>query len=767
MRVKTTQLFTAIVMACTGSLSAQQLLTPEVLYYKFDGTGTSVPNLASAPPPGTATATIMGSLTQGGNSICQGTIIGSGNASSTDYVNTGWAPNLGASSWTISFRTENITPSSTLFYIFGDAGTASFRCFTNGVAGPNNWILRGAGLTDIYINGGATVAPHMSTFVYDASLNQVRGYLDGMLVTTVAQGAVNMTGTGPLKVIGYGTNVGMPVNGHLDEYRFYSRALTQAEITQLYNPYTPSGYLGADTALCTSGQVQLDITWPYQNVLWSTGATTSGISATSPGTYSVEITGNCGTGNDTIVIGDLRTSATIAPVACGLNYTAPSGAVYSSSGTYMDTIPNIAGCDSLITINLTLSAPTSSSVTATACDMYTAPSGAMYMSSGTYMDTIANVMGCDSVITINLTINMASSSAMSVTACDSMYMAPSGAMYTTAGTYMDTIANMMGCDSVITINLSFSTPTSSTMSVSSCDSMYTAPSGAMYTTAGTYMDTIANMTGCDSVITINLTFNTPTSSTVSVTECDSVYTAPSGAMYTTAGTYMDTIANMMGCDSVITINLAFGASSSASVSATICSGSTYVAPSGATYTAAGTYTDMIPNMAGCDSVITITLAVTTVNTAFSDNGTGLCTAAASGATYQWATCTPNFAIIPGATSQTYQATVSGNYAVIVTENSCTDTSACQTVIISGVEENALAQQVVLFPNPTTGNFTIDLGTTYSTVVVTVTDIAGRVVSVTRENATAKLQLNIEEPQGIYFVTIKANDQQAVLRLIKN
>lgn len=715
MRVKTTQLFTAIVMACTGSLSAQ-LLTPEVLYYKFDGTGTSVPNLASSPPPGTTTATIMGGLTQGGNSICQGTIIGSGNASSTDYVNTGWAPNLGASSWTISFRTENITPSSTLFYIFGDANTASFRCFTNGVAGPNNWILRGAGLTDIYINGGATVAPHMSTFVYDASMNQVRGYLDGVLVTTVAQGAVNMTGTGPLKVIGYGTNVGMPANGHLDEYRFYSRALTQMEITQLYNPYTPSGFLGADTALCTSGQVQLDITWPYQDIVWSTGATTSGITATSPGTYSVDITGNCGTGSDTIVIGDLRTYATISPVACGTVYSAPSGAQYFSSGTYMDTIPNVGGCDSLITINLSLNAPTSSSVTATACDMYTAPSGAMYMASGTYMDTIANVVGCDSVITINLTINMASSSTMSVTACDSMYM---------------------------------------------------APSGAMYTTAGTYMDTIANMTGCDSVITINLTFNTPTSSTVSVTECDSVYMAPSGAMYTTAGTYMDTIANMMGCDSVITINLAFGASSSASVAATICSGATYVAPSGATYTAAGTYTDMIPNMAGCDSIITINLAVTTVNTAFSDNGTGLCTAAASGATYQWATCTPNFAIIPGATSQTYQATVSGSYAVIVTENSCTDTSACQTVIISGVEENALAQQVVLFPNPTTGNFTIDLGTTYSTVVVTVTDIAGRVVSVTRENATAKLQLNIEEPQGIYFVTIKANDQQAVLRLIKN
>ncbi|HMC99842.1 MAG TPA: PKD-like domain-containing protein, partial [Ferruginibacter sp.] len=165
---------------------------PEVLYYKFDGAGTTVPNLASAPPVGTAIADLMGALTQGGSAICNGTVIGSGNASTTDYVNTHWAPNLGNSSWTISFKSENITPSSTLFYIFGDANTNSFRCFTNGVAGANNWILRGP-VTDISIPGGATVAPHTNTFVYDAAAGQTRAYLDGVLVNTVSQGAVNLT----------------------------------------------------------------------------------------------------------------------------------------------------------------------------------------------------------------------------------------------------------------------------------------------------------------------------------------------------------------------------------------------------------------------------------------------------------------------------------------------------------------------------------------------------------------------------------------------
>ncbi len=84
-----------------------------------------------------------------------GGLIGSGVTSTTDFLNTGWAPNLGASSWTISLYLNGNYSGSTLYYFFGDGNTASLRAFTNGVAGPNNILLRGAGLTDITATGGA------------------------------------------------------------------------------------------------------------------------------------------------------------------------------------------------------------------------------------------------------------------------------------------------------------------------------------------------------------------------------------------------------------------------------------------------------------------------------------------------------------------------------------------------------------------------------------------------------------------------------------
>lgn len=78
---------------------AQADSVPEILHYKFSGTGTNVPNLASAPPSGTTTATINGGLTQTGTDLNFGgggfSLVGSGVSSTTDYLNTGWAPNLG------------------------------------------------------------------------------------------------------------------------------------------------------------------------------------------------------------------------------------------------------------------------------------------------------------------------------------------------------------------------------------------------------------------------------------------------------------------------------------------------------------------------------------------------------------------------------------------------------------------------------------------------------------------------------------------------
>ena len=90
------------------------------------------------------------------------------------------------------------------------------------------------------------------------------------------------------------------------------------------------------------------------------------------------------------------------------------------------------------------------------------------------------------------------------------------------------------------------------------------------------------------------------------------------------------------------------------------------------------------NVNGCDSLITLNLTVNTPNTSVTQAGANL-TSNATSATYQWLVC-PGFTPIVGETNQSFTASANGDYAVAVTENGCTDTSACYTVIGIGIQE---------------------------------------------------------------------------------
>ena len=96
--------------------------------------------------------------------------------------------------------------------------------------------------------------------------------------------------------------------------------------------------------------------------------------------------------------------------------------------------------------------------------------------------------------------------------------------------------------------------------------------------------------------------------------------------------------------------------------------------------------------------------------------------------YQWIDCADN-SLINGETDIDYTPTVNGDYAVIVTEGNCSDTSACVTVSSVGIEVININNEIVLYPNPTVdGNFNVmfEGGVIKSIQVV---DMLGRVMPV--------------------------------------
>jgi energy-converting hydrogenase Eha subunit C len=437
----------------------------------------------------------------------------------------------------------------------------------------------------------------------------------------------------------------------------------------------------------------------------------------------------------------------------------------------MDTILNAKSCDSVITIHLTINIlPTSSTMNHTACISYISPSGKyIWTAAGTYMDTIPNTEGCDSIITINLTINtISTSSTINQTVCNS-YTSPSGNnIWTSSGTYVDIIPNAAGCDSVITINLLVNS-THSTINETTCFA-YTSPSGNhTWTSSGIYMDTIPNAAACDSIITINLLINN-SGSIIYPTVCNS-YISPSGNYtWTSSNIYYDTIPNAVGCDSVIAIHLTVNSVSTGStLYLTACN--SFTSPSGNyTWTSSNTYYDTIPNSNGCDSLLVIDLTINNVDVLVNQNGTTL-TANTSGDSYQWLNCDNGNSIITGEVSQYYTATTNGNYAVVLTENGCTDTSICYTFVSAEVLENTVENGMSIFPNPANTALTISFELLNNeNSVIELISVKGQIVySQTVENSALgnyNLEIKTDDlANGIYFIVIQNGSKQLNSKII--
>ena len=141
----------------------------------------------------------------------------------------------------------------------------------------------------------------------------------------------------------------------------------------------------------------------------------------------------------------------------------------------------------------------------TACDSYTWIDDVTYTESTNEPTfTLINAAGCDSVVTLHLTINHSNTGIDEQSACES-YTWINGVTYTESTTEPTfTLTNAVGCDSIVTLHLSINHNIGIDTQVA-CDS-YTWIDGVTYTESTNEPTfTLTNVAGCDSVVTLNLT----------------------------------------------------------------------------------------------------------------------------------------------------------------------------------------------------------------------------------------------------------------------
>ena len=177
---------------------------------------------------------------------------------------------------------------------------------------------------------------------------------------------------------------------------------------------------------------------------------------------------------------------------------------------------------------------------------------------------------------------------------------------------------------------------------------------------------------------------------------------------------------------------------------------------GITYTANNTTaTYLLSNSNGGDSLVTLNLTINTLDLSTSVLGSVI-TANTSilgiPTSYQWLNCATNFSPIVGATNQSFTAITNGNYAVQITQGSCTGISECTTISnVSLLEENE--KEVMIFPNPS--NDIITISTNFNEAInYEIIDAQGRIV-LKGIFSEAKSILNIEALNaGTFFIKVE-------------
>ncbi|HEX8516661.1 MAG TPA: T9SS type A sorting domain-containing protein [Bacteroidia bacterium] len=236
--------------------------------------------------------------------------------------------------------------------------------------------------------------------------------------------------------------------------------------------------------------------------------------------------------------------------------------------------------------------------------------------------------------------------------------------------------------------------------------------------------------------------------------------------YTTSGTYIEVLTAADLSDSTVITQLAILPANINNQSVNICNGSTFSIGAN-TYSTSGNYSDTLISALGCDSIVNTSLTIQgLIDLSVIQTGITLASHNNSATTYQWVDCSNSYLPVTGQTGQTFTAAVNGNYAVIISENSCSDTSACFSITTVAIAENVLENGIRIFPNPNNGEITIAFDY-MSESYFRLMDLTGRIV-LEKELSLLSTEISYQEQSsGIYFAEITRNNQVTRIKLIKN
>jgi hypothetical protein len=303
-----------------------------------------------------------------------------------------------------------------------------------------------------------------------------------------------------------------------------------------------------------------------------------------------------------------------------------------------------------------------------------------------------------------------------------------------------------------------------TVNIAICDGESHLQGSSVYSDTGTYQDTFSNQFGYDSIVVLNLMVHPVDTTSISANICAGESFGIGTSVYTFEGSYIDTLLNQYGCDSVVQLELEVLPHSEEAIDTSLCSGESIMVGT-SIYTSTGVYYDTLTNTIGCDSIIVTTLDYVEIDTTVLIGNASIASEQV-GAEYQWLNC-DDLSVIPGATGMYFTPPdFNASYAVEITYNGCVDTSGCTTNPGIGLEE-FLEEQIVVSPNPSSELFHINLPESINRVELKLYDNLGRLLYQAEEKGKSMIELDASDySSGAYNLLIIIEGYQIERKILK-
>ncbi len=286
--------------------------------------------------------------------------------------------------------------------------------------------------------------------------------------------------------------------------------------------------------------------------------------------------------------------------------------VYCKSGTYQEKFKTKSGCDSIVNLSLTVVPPRNSVVNSVTCQGVPFILGKKILKiSGVYKDTTqSKITGCDSIITLNLTVRDANRYNYSRTICEGDSILQGKKHYKTDGIHTDTVKTTSGCDSILILTLSLKKGGVKNIDSTVCIGKCVTIENKTYCQSGNYAIklNLKAANGCDSVLNLKLKVSPIYKDTIRREICQGDTVSIGQNKYFSTGTYYDELSSKSKCDSLIWTFIEVKSKITVELKKDICQGEIFRF-NGKNYTTSVKASATSKSKNGCDSTTNLTLTV--------------------------------------------------------------------------------------------------------------------------------------------------------------